>query len=164
ALGPASQSLSAQSFRDLRPRPYPAFESPDFRRAVARGTRTRTGQPGPSYWQQRAEYDLAALLDPVTRRLDGRGTVRYHNNSPDTLGTIFFHLHQNLFAPGEVRNRVVPITGGVSLTRVVAQGSTLSATAGPGTGYQVDGTKLAVRLTIPLVPRASAEFEFAWEF
>ncbi len=163
-LGPAARSLSAQSFRDLRPRPYPAFESPDFRRAVARGTRTRTGQPGPSYWQQRAEYDLAALLDPVTRRLDGRGTVRYHNNSPDTLGTIFFHLHQNLFAPGEVRNRVVPITGGMSLTRVVAQNRPLSDTAGPGSGYQIEGTRLAVRLPTPLAPGAIAEFEFAWEF
>src|SRR5688572_29170354 len=71
-----------------RPRPYPVFEDTAFRRAVALGTRTRTGAPGPRYWQQHAEYRLRATLDSATRRISGEGTVRYHNRSPDALRTI----------------------------------------------------------------------------
>src|ERR1051325_5777845 len=43
-----------------RPLPYPVFESKAFARAVAKGTRTRTGQPGPKYWQQFATYRIDA--------------------------------------------------------------------------------------------------------
>jgi hypothetical protein len=37
-----------------RPIPYPVFETKAFARAVEKGTRTRTGTPGPNYWQQYA--------------------------------------------------------------------------------------------------------------
>ena len=55
------QSVATDSV--TRPRPYPVDESPGFRRAVTSGTRTRTGQPGPKYWQQWAHYTLAATYD-----------------------------------------------------------------------------------------------------
>lgn len=143
-----------------RPVPGAPSESPGFREAVARGTRTRTGQPGPHYWQQYARYDLAARLDPDTRELQGEGTVVYLNRSPDTLATVHFQLHQNLFAPGQVRNRVVPVTGGMRLHRVAAGGVDLAE----GPGYQVTGTTMAVRLPAPLQPGDSARFALAWSF
>src|SRR5688500_14587128 len=52
-----------------RPIPYPVPEPPAFRRAVERGTRTRTGEPGPRYWTQFARYALRAELDPGRKRL-----------------------------------------------------------------------------------------------
>src|SRR6187551_3399432 len=67
-----------------RPIPYPIFESNAFARAVERGTRTRTGEPGPKYWQQFARYRIDAELVPTTNQLNGRETVRYFNRSPDT--------------------------------------------------------------------------------
>lgn len=147
-----------------RPRPYPVTESPGFTRAVAQGTRTRTGLPGTRYWQQRAEYQLSATLDPATRLLTGQATVRYHNQSPDTLRAVFFHLYQNLFAPGAARNRPVPITGGMTLTRVSAQGGQIPA-EGPGrAGYRVSGTILGVPLAEPLAPGGSVEFGFEWSY
>ena len=65
-----------------RPIPYPVPEPPTFRRAVERGTRTRTGEPGPRYWTQFARYALRAELDPASKRLTGEGRVRYQNRSP----------------------------------------------------------------------------------
>src|SRR5690242_21930226 len=56
---------------------YPIFEG--FELAVNRGTRTRTGQPGPHYWQQWADYTLQAELNPVSKRMTGKGTIRYFN-------------------------------------------------------------------------------------
>ena len=51
----------------------PALEG--YELAVNRGTRTRTGEPGPQYWQQWADYRLEAELNPVSKRLTGKGTV-----------------------------------------------------------------------------------------
>ena len=78
--------------------PYPVFETKAFARAVERGTRTRTGVPGPNYWQQFARYRIDAELVPTTSQINGRETVRYFNHSPDTLKTVWIFLNQNLFA------------------------------------------------------------------
>ncbi|HET9984045.1 MAG TPA: M1 family metallopeptidase [Longimicrobiales bacterium] len=148
-----------------RPRPYPVFETPGFRRAVERGTRTRTGRPGPRYWQQYARYRITAELDPATARLSGAETVRYLNRSPDTLATLSIHLYQNANAPTAMRDRFVPATGGVALTRVAAQGQEIPARAAPGRPYYlVTGTVASIRLPHPLAPGDSAELELAWSF
>jgi len=91
------------------------YESAAFTRAVTRGTRTRTGVPGPGYWVQHARYTIAATLDPVRARLDGRETVIYLNRSPDSLRQIAVYLRQNVFAEGVPRRQAVPITGGMTL-------------------------------------------------
>jgi hypothetical protein len=138
-------------------------ETPAFARAVDRGTRTRTGRPGPRYWQQWAEYRLAAELDPATRRLTGRGTVRYFNRSPDTLRAVYAHLHPNLFAPDAIRNEAVPVTGGMDVTRVAVGGQVLApADSGPGTA--VAATRLRITLPAPLAPGANVDLEFAWSY
>lgn len=165
APGLPAAAQQQPSFAELRPRPYPPFESAAFQRAVARGTRTRSGRPGPAYWQQRASYRLAATLDSATDELAGEGTVGYRNQSPDTLRVVWFHLYQNLFAPGEPRNRATPVTGGLRLSRVTVGGLALSATAADTTvGYRIDGTRMRVQLPAPLPPGGSAEFGFAWSF
>src|SRR5689334_3558377 len=86
-----------------RPIPYPIIESKGFARAVANGTRTRTGEPGPKYWQQYSRYKIDAELVPASNQLTGRETVRYYNRSPDTLRTPRFFLNQNLFKPNAAR-------------------------------------------------------------
>ncbi|HEX9164816.1 MAG TPA: M1 family metallopeptidase, partial [Gemmatimonadales bacterium] len=159
-----SLPVCAAAQAPARPRPYPVFETREFQRAVERGTRTRTGRPGANYWQQKAEYRLQAALDPATKRLQGEAEVRYHNRSPDTLRVVVFHLYQNLFAPDGVRNEPVPVTGGTTLHRVVAQGRELAAGGGAEPGWSVDATRLRVRLPEPLVPGASADFAFRWSF
>ncbi|HXF96340.1 MAG TPA: M1 family metallopeptidase [Gemmatimonadales bacterium] len=149
-----------------RPRPYPVFESAAFQRAVDRGTRTRTGHPGPRYWQQWAEYRLEAELDAEAHRLIGRGTVRYSNRSPDTLRTIFFHLYQNLFAPEAIRNEPVPLTTGMELRHVAVGGETLARRdpADPAPGYTIDATILRIRPRAPLPPGGAVALAFEWAF
>jgi len=159
----ALSALEAQSFRDLRPRPYPPEASRAFQEAIAAGTRTPTGRPGRAYWQQSAHYRLAARIDPSDWRVTGEARITYRNNSPDTLHAVWFHLRQNLFAPDGLRNRRVPITGGMTLTRVRAGGTDLQAvTADSLPGYQVSATQLRIGLTEPLRPGSEMEFEFGW--
>ncbi len=160
--GPASGVLPAASL--VRPRPYPVYETRAFEAAVASGTRTRTGRPGPRYWQQHASYRLEANLDPATARLEGRGTIRYLNNSPDTLRTVYLHLRNNLFGPTALRNELVPVVGGVDLHRVAVNGRVLRPMAadGRGPGYEVESTILGLTLERPLLPNDSIGMELEW--
>jgi len=151
-----------------RPLPGPVYETRNFTRAVDRGTRDRTGRPGKGNWTQTARYDIDARLDPSKHRVTGRERLIYFNRSPDTLRAVPVYLRQNLFAPGSPRREPVPITGGITLGRVEAQGMTLRAAkldsnSGPA-AYEVSGTIMWIRLDRPVGPGDSASFAFEWSF
>jgi len=50
-----------------------------------------------NYWQQRADFTIDVSLDDKNHTLDGFETIRYTNNSPDTLHFIWFHLWPNAY-------------------------------------------------------------------
>ena len=56
--------------------------------------------PDSGYWQQRVSYQINAALDEPTGVLRGRATIRYVNQSPDTLREFFVHQYLNAFRPG----------------------------------------------------------------
>jgi hypothetical protein len=62
--------------------------------------RQADGAPGRAYWQQRVDYLIRATLDTAAKRLSGTESIRYANNSPDTLRFVWMQLDQNLFRPG----------------------------------------------------------------
>ncbi|MDE3153037.1 MAG: M1 family metallopeptidase, partial [Gemmatimonadota bacterium] len=161
------------------PVPGPVFESAAFTRAVERGTRTRTGEPGPNYWVQHPRYAIDATLDPARHRVSGHETVVYVNHSPDSLTTIPVYLRQNVFAPGSPRRQAAPITGGVTLGRVAVDGRTVTPQTGlnpampitasprhpPAPGqYVVDNTVMWIPLAHPVLPGDSIRLEFAWSY
>jgi hypothetical protein len=57
--------------------------------------RTASGAPGPKYWQQRCDYDITCELDEPNRRLTGKETLTYYNNSPDVLTYLWLQLDEN---------------------------------------------------------------------
>jgi Peptidase family M1 domain len=134
-----------------------------YDRAIAQGTRTRTGTPGPRYWQQWADYRLEAELNPVSKRLTAKGSVTYHNRSPNALGEVYVHLLHNLFDPDARHNTDVPwAVEGMDLGRVAVQGQELKEGQEEGPGYDVDGTIMHLRLPRPLPPGGSVTFDFSW--
>jgi hypothetical protein len=160
AQAPASDTVA-------RPAPYPVSLPVNFQRAIARGTRAPDGRPGPRYWQQWADYRIQAELDPATHRLTGTETIRYQNRSPDTLRLLILHLRANLFAPDAQRNRTVPVTEPVTLTRVAVNGEELRGPGAAGGGtpmYNTNGTLLGIRMRQPLLPGATAELALAWNY
>ena len=89
----------------------------DIQRAYENGTRSMDGRPGGSYWQNRADYDIAVRFDPVTGLLEGRETIHYFNNSPDTLSQLVLKLFPNYYKRGSARDRFIdPIDTGDSVT------------------------------------------------
>ncbi len=162
-----------------RPLPGPLYESAPFTRAVERGTRTRTGRPGPKAWVQHPRYEIQVRLDPTAKRVTGTERVTYRNFSPDTLRQIAVHLRQNVFAEGSPRNSAAPVTGGVTLGRVMVNGGaytaeppenpTLTASESPpgdpGVGrYSVQGTVMWIALARSLMPGDSATLDMAWSY
>ncbi|HEY8259381.1 MAG TPA: M1 family metallopeptidase, partial [Gemmatimonadales bacterium] len=57
-------------------------------------------EPKAPYWQQDVAYEITARLDEPKGVLSGTELIRYHNRSPDTLGTFSLHLYLNAFRPG----------------------------------------------------------------
>ncbi|MEX0747848.1 MAG: M1 family metallopeptidase [Rhodothermales bacterium] len=148
----------------VRPKPYPVFPIPRFEEAVSQGTRTESGIPGSRYWTNRSRYEIQADLSPATATLRARATATYVNNSPDDLDRVYVHLHQNLHAPGVVRNRPQKLTGGVHLAGVGYRGEPLVERSHGGPGYYVDGTVMEIELPDFIASGDSATFDFAWTF
>src|SRR5690349_6208065 len=69
--------------------------------------RAASGAPGARYWQQRADYRIEAALDVASNHLRGSETIRYKNNSPDTLTFVWVQVDQNIYrrdSLGSLRN------------------------------------------------------------
>jgi hypothetical protein len=63
----------------------------------ANAFRSGSGQPGPLFWQNRADYDIRASIDPAAHRLQAEETIRYDNRSPDTLDVLWLQLDQDIY-------------------------------------------------------------------
>jgi hypothetical protein len=57
--------------------------SPLFYTKNGNDYRSAGGQPGPNYWQNRADYKLSVRLNDQTNEISGTEIITYTNNSPD---------------------------------------------------------------------------------
>src|SRR2546428_2375719 len=91
----ALQQPAASPLPPLPPLPPQVGDTSPFRRlalAAPNELREGSGRPGPRYWQQRADYSIRATLDTATHTIAGSETLRYTNNSPDTLRYLWLQL------------------------------------------------------------------------
>ena len=61
-------------------------------------------------FQQAVDYKMDVKMDVKTNQYTGIQTLKYTNNSPDTLSRVFYHLYYNAFQPGsmmDVRSRTI---------------------------------------------------------
>lgn len=70
-----------------------------FLSCMALGTGQAFAQSA-SYWQQNVDYKMEVAMDAKTYRYNGKQTLVYSNNSPDTLRKVYYHLYNNAFQPG----------------------------------------------------------------
>ena len=133
--------------------------------------RSGSGAPGPKYWQQRADYDLHGTLDTAAKTLHGEMTLRYTNNSPDTLRFIWFQVEQNAFKNSSLNSYVFPpesrfgarnFEGGDMFDRFNQVDARRRGRRALKT--RVEGTVMKVDLAAPLAPGQIATFDVAWHF
>ncbi len=152
-------TIGATSLRgQIRP-PQPR----DRRQPATGPTRLPDGRPGPGYWQQQVDYRVEAALLPATHRLAGTEWITYHNNSPDTLRELYWHLYQNIFRPVTELKRHARIVGpvprpthGISIFAVEVEGQAVPT--------QVDRTLMRTPLARPLPPGAQLRLRVEWEY
>src|SRR2546425_11071948 len=132
--------------------------------------REGSGTPGPRYWQQRADYTIRATLDTATHTIAGSETLRYANNSPDTLRYLWLQLEQNIYKansrgaalnPTDARFAGRGFEGGYTIEYVRAVRRVGQASGRIPLGTTDNGTILRVDLDRPLTPGGRAELELA---
>ncbi|WP_299322341.1 M1 family metallopeptidase [Parasphingopyxis sp.] len=154
--------------------------------------RNASGAPGHQYWQQQADYRIDAQLDEDNRRLTARATIRYTNNSPDTLPWLWLQLDQNRFrsdsiaelandfgGPGRRGPAVSAASGDqparLSLGELRRQQSmadneygyditAVTNADGSPLAHTIVGTLMRVDLPVPLAPGQSVDFGIEWAF
>ena len=116
--------------------------------------RAADGRPGPEHWQQRADYTLEATLDTAQRSVTGSVTIRYTNNSPDTLRIVWLQMDQNLYRPGSRGSVINPadsrwgarnFQGGFNVSKLTVDGRAHDG--------HVDDTMMRIDLERPIAPK-----------
>ena len=120
---PPASTTTPPARRAARPQDLPDPNAPtskyDYHDAFApffytkNGTeyRAATGEPGPKYWQNRADYQLAATLNDETNEITGTEIVTYTNNSPQKMEFVWMMLDQNLFKQDSRGSAIIPVAG-----------------------------------------------------
>lgn len=137
----------------------------EVQEAFARGTRSKTGKPGPDYWQNHARYQIRAVLLPAESSLKGEENVRYVNNSPDTLRVLVIRLYQDIYKKGGARAWSIgpaDLTNGVQVDYIKINGKPVKMPEGRY-GYYY-GTNRFVRIPGGLAPGDSLLLQTAWKF
>jgi hypothetical protein len=137
--------------------------------------REGSGRPGPRYWQQRVDYTINVSLDTATHTVAGDETIRYTNNSPDTLTYLWLQVDQNIYRtdsrgsfinPTDARWSARGFEGGdlISSFAAVRPGAAKGATRTIPLQTTVNGTMLRAELDRPLAPGASVTLAVAYKF
>lgn len=164
ALASGAGSAVSQEARVERAIPAPVEPPQEYQRAIDRGWRSPDGRPGHSYWQQGGTYDIEVRLDPATALLQGTVRIKYANNAPVSLRSVFLHLHQNFHRADAVRHDPGEVTGGMTLRRVMVEGAVLEeGEIEEGPAYHVEGTVMELRPPSPVEQGDTLRLEIEWE-
>ncbi|CAM3709718.1 M1 family metallopeptidase [Flavobacterium gelidilacus] len=164
-------SIQAQEAKETKENKYSYVDAfaPNFYTKNGTEYRSASGQPGPKYWQNSANYKLTANLNEAAKQIDGSVEMTYVNNSPDQLAFIWMYLDQNLFAKDSRGNAVVPVSGsrngakgeefdgGQKVSKVMVDGKAVK--------YEITDTRMKIYLNNALKPnggkaKVSMDFSF----
>jgi hypothetical protein len=136
-----------------------AVFAPGFYSDMRLPSRSANGAPSAAYWQNRADYTIQAKLDTIVNELTGQVNIRYVNNSPDTLHSLWLQMDQNTYRKDARSNYYTSPspsagshTGGYELESVrIRQGGITTAAE-----YVVTDTRLQIRLQRALAPHGGS--------
>jgi len=99
---------------------------PDFYPYPGSVYRSASGEPGPAYWQNRADYSINCKLDTATHTVSGELSLTYTNNSPDALRFLWIQLDQNIYQNDSRGSSTTTQTGGRWANASYTKGYTIS--------------------------------------
>ena len=86
--------------------------NPQFYPYPGNDLRSGSGEPGPRYWQNRADYKINAVLDTAIHKVSGDVEINYTNNSSDNLKFLWLQLDQNIYRQDSRASATTTQTGG----------------------------------------------------
>ena len=146
SAGMAAQTPPASNYDPLQT--FAPFVYPQ----PANAFRTASGRPGPLFWQNRADYQIKATLEPTTRKLTGEETITYTNHSPDDLDVLWLQMEQNRYlkdARGAFGGGKFPteFTDGEHIESIAVEGADGKLQKAE---WVISDTRMQVRLPQPL--------------
>ena len=136
----------------------------DVKKAYVNGTRNYDGIPGKNYWQNSANYKIFVEVVPQEKLLRGKETIRYFNNSPDTLKNLVFRLYQNIFQKGAPRDFNIDkrdLHDGMKIQKLKIQG--LEYSADTSKSVTINATVMRVSLDKFCPPKSTISVLVEWE-
>ena len=150
--------------------PHETFD-PNFLVQPGTSCRSGSGQPGPGYWQNEADYKLSAVLDDTANTLAVHEVITYRNNSPNSLAYLWLQLDQNLFRKDSRGTATEPLGGTRLAPRQFTQGFVLKTVKVSLNGksseahYVVTDTRMQVMLPEAMKPKGDeVEITFDYSF
>jgi hypothetical protein len=138
--------------------------------------RSSNGAPGPSYWQNEADYEMHATLDAEAKVLHNDEVITYTNNSPNALPSLWIHMEQNIYRKdsrahlangtrprrrgGPEESGPAPSTEGFVLEAVEIEQGVMRAKA----DYLIDDTRMQVRLSRPLESKGVLKLHIRYHY
>ncbi len=139
--------------------------------------RSASGAPGPKYWQQRCDYDIVCELDEPNRRLNGKETLTYYNNSPDNLTYLWLQLDENQhssknnagyqssnFMQKNLSEEDIARMGGKKDREYGHNILKITDAAGKALKYTINKTMMRVELPQVLKPGQQFVFKIDWNY
>lgn len=133
----------------------------NIKAAYDKGTRSKDGSPGKQYWQNHGKYDMTIQVHPDTRVVEGTETIKYTNNSRDTLSEVAIRFVNNLHKPEAPRSGYVSkdfLTSGLEIKSLAINGQ----------NYTINtedwGTVEKIPLKSSLNPGQTAVFNISWSY
>ncbi len=133
-----------------------------------------TGDAQNNRWQQKVEYVMEIDMDAAANQFSGFQELTYHNNSPDTLNRVFYHLFFNAFQPNSMmdkRSRTIADPDRRVRDRIYHYDETeigyqkvnsLKQNGYP-VEYTIKGTIMEVHLHEPIAPGETVVFEMDFD-
>jgi hypothetical protein len=137
----------------------------NIQKAYNNQTRSYDGNPGKLYWQNTADYNITASIIPESRILSGSETIKYFNNSPDSLSQIVIRLYQNINRANVKRDFIIHnenITEGMKIDRLLLNDSIVNLNDRKSAIDQ--GTNLTLFLKEKLPPKSNVKLNIDWNF
>ncbi|MEO8820970.1 MAG: M1 family metallopeptidase [Ginsengibacter sp.] len=142
------------------------FTTTNIQQAYKNGTRDETGKPGKNYWENHGDYNIHVSFDPATQLLEGKETISYENNSPDTLKEIIIRLYPDLYKKGVARLSHIAekdLGEGVQIESFKIGDETISDFHDRRKTYRRN-ILLYIRPDQKILPHSKTNFEINWHY
>ncbi|MBD0376823.1 MAG: M1 family peptidase, partial [Flavisolibacter sp.] len=121
---------------------HEAFD-PNFYPQSGNEFRSAGGEPGPRYWQNRADYKINATLDTALHKITGDVEITYTNNSPDNLKFLWLQLDQNIYRKESRASATTTQSGGRWANARFTEGEVIKTLS-----IDVEGKKVTPEYTV----------------